>query len=93
MTDTTNLSGEFDSRIWAKEWLKTIAEHPGIPTDEGTMIGWFANAIMAGFDKAKKDDAIVFDAIMSELGVPQLSYPVPVANAYRMAERRSTQID
>ena len=47
-----NLNDTFDAAIWAKEWLKTIKKHPKIPTDEGTMIGWFANAIMAGHDHA-----------------------------------------
>lgn len=41
-----------DARVWTEEWMKTIKEHPGIPTDEGAMIGWFANAIMAGYDTA-----------------------------------------
>lgn len=41
-----------DARVWAKEWIKTIQEHPDIPTDEETMVGWFANAIMAGYDNA-----------------------------------------
>ena len=41
-----------DARIWAQEWLETIQEHPDIPNDEGFMIGWFANAIMAGWDTA-----------------------------------------
>lgn len=48
--------GEFphtmDAHVWAKKWMETIQEHPDIPTDEGTMIGWFANAIMAGWDAA-----------------------------------------
>ncbi len=47
-----NLNDTFDARIWVQEWLKTIKEHPDIPTDEGTMLGWFANAIMAGYDYA-----------------------------------------
>ena len=42
-----------DARIWTDEWLKTIAEHPEIPSDYGTMIAWFANAIMAGYDTAR----------------------------------------
>ena len=42
----------WDASVWAGEWLKTIKEHPDVPTDEGTMIGWFANAIMCGYDKA-----------------------------------------
>lgn len=44
------LPDTLDARIWAKEWLKTIKKRPNIPTDEGTMIAWFANAIMAGYD-------------------------------------------
>ena len=43
-----------DARVWAREWLKAIKEYPSIPFDEGTMIGWFANAIMAGYDEAER---------------------------------------
>jgi len=48
-----------DARVWADEWAKTIAEHPGIATDPGAMLGWFANAIMAGYDaeRARLNDA------------------------------------
>ena len=42
--------------IWAKEWLKTIESNPTIPTHEGTMIGWFANSIMAGYDEAQRQN-------------------------------------
>lgn len=41
-----------DAQLWAQKWMETIQEHPDIPNDEGTMIGWFANAIMAGYDAA-----------------------------------------
>lgn len=41
-----------DAQVWAKEWAKHLAENPSIATDEGTMIGWFAHAIMAGYDTA-----------------------------------------
>jgi hypothetical protein len=44
-----------DATIWVQEWLKTIKEHPGIPTDEDAMLGWFANAIMAGWDESKRN--------------------------------------
>lgn len=46
-----------DARDWATEWLRVIKDHPDIPTDEGTMIGWFANAIMAGYDEAQRRSA------------------------------------
>lgn len=39
-----------DARDWAQFWLATLADHPGIATDEGTMIGWFANAMQAALD-------------------------------------------
>lgn len=45
-----DLIGETDAQVWATRWLEIIAENPSIPTDEGTMIGWFANAIMNGYD-------------------------------------------
>ena len=41
-----------DARAWADEWLRTLKEHPDIATDRDTMIGWFANSIMAGYDTA-----------------------------------------
>ena len=41
-----------DAQVWVQKWMETIKEHPNIPTDEGTMVGWFANAIMAGWDAA-----------------------------------------
>lgn len=52
----SDLVGETDAQVWTKRWLEIVAEHPTIPTDEGTMIGWFANAIMAGYDKGKRDE-------------------------------------
>jgi hypothetical protein len=50
MCDKT-LYGNLDARVWAKEFVKTVQQNPSIATDEGTMIGWFANAIMTGHDK------------------------------------------
>lgn len=41
----------FDARDWAAEFCRIAAEkgHPGI--DEQWMVGWFANALMRGFDE------------------------------------------
>lgn len=52
MDKKINLTDCIDARIWATEWLKTIKDNPSIPYDEGAMISWFANAIMAGHDAA-----------------------------------------
>ena len=46
-----NLNDTMDALVWTEEWMNTIAKHPEIPTDDGNMITWFANAIMAGYDK------------------------------------------
>lgn len=37
-----------DARAWTKEWLKVLKRNPTMATDEGAMIGWFANAIETG---------------------------------------------
>lgn len=41
-----------DAQVWVNEWFKNIADHPEVATDRGAMLGWFANAIMAGYDTA-----------------------------------------
>ena len=38
--------GEFNAQVWAKEFVKAVKRNPSIATDEGTMVGWFANAMM-----------------------------------------------
>jgi len=52
MKKPKHLNMEFDARVWADEWMDLIELHPNAPWDYGFMIGWFANAIMAGFDEA-----------------------------------------
>lgn len=46
----SKLPGSMDAVDWAEEWLEIIKKNPSIPTDKATMIGWFANAIMCGWD-------------------------------------------
>jgi len=43
-----------DARIWAQEFMKV--RESGTEIDEGLMIGWFANAIMAGYDRACEEN-------------------------------------
>lgn len=52
MVDEIDLYGQFDARVWAQEFLKI---NPDCGVDEGSLIGWFANAIMTGYDKAHND--------------------------------------
>ena len=49
-----------DAREWVREWLSAVRDHPEIAMDEDAMLGWFANAIMAGYDTAnsrRKEEA------------------------------------
>ena len=45
----------FDAQTWAKEFIRHVQERPEIASDEGTMIAWFANAIMVGYDRGKME--------------------------------------
>jgi len=37
-----------DAQVWAREFMKRVEQ--GCVLDEGMMLGWFANAIMCGWD-------------------------------------------
>ncbi len=48
----TKLNDEFDASVWAKEFMKKF-ENRLEEIDEDLMLGWFANAIMTGYDYPK----------------------------------------
>lgn len=45
-----------DAQVWAREFIERVKKNPDIATDEGAMIAWFSNAIMAGWDTAKMQE-------------------------------------
>lgn len=47
----SNFQQSFDARAWARAFLEQVQVCPALATDEGAMIGWFANALMRGFDE------------------------------------------
>ncbi len=47
------LGDVFDAKIWAEEFMRIKAEK-NFEIDEGLMLAWFANAIMAGYDYAHR---------------------------------------
>lgn len=53
--DHLKLYGEFDASVWAREFIKIVRDHPHVAKDEGAMTGWFANAIMTGYDQAQRE--------------------------------------
>jgi transcription elongation factor Elf1 len=50
---------EFEAKVWVSEWMKSIKNDRSIATSEATMLGWFSNAIMAGYYKARAELAEV----------------------------------
>ena len=46
-----------DAVAWARAFMLTKEVRPGIGDDEETMVGWFANAIMKGYDTAQDEAA------------------------------------
>ena len=53
---TKKLHSTTDARVWAEEWCRIAREIEASNDgreiiDEGWMIGWFANAIMRGWDE------------------------------------------
>ena len=47
-------SQSIDARVWAKEFMRIYQSQGEKWVDEELMIGWFANAIMAGYDEAHR---------------------------------------
>lgn len=80
MTDTSKLHSTTDARDWANAWLKIVADKPEIAHDAGAMIGWFANAIMAGYDAAvRKYSPEYWRSIAVALGASREDEEAPVA--------------
>lgn len=69
-TDHGQIPTTIDAREWAEEFVKAVKNNPEIATDEGTMIGWFANAIMAGFDEACRRQESVKGMAGDEIALP-----------------------
>ena len=65
---SNKLVGETDAVIWAEEFVKTVEENPTIPTDQGTMISWFANAIVAGRDAGWSSHLTASEALFGFAG-------------------------
>jgi len=50
----SKLPQSFDARDWVNEWRETLRSAPTMSWDDGTMLSWFSNAIMCGFDEASR---------------------------------------
>ena len=48
-----NFRNTMDAKLWAEAFMRRF-EHRKDEIDEGLMLTWFANAIMAGYDHARR---------------------------------------
>ena len=71
-----NLTQTFDARVWAREWMQYIRRRPSIATNEECMLGWFANAIMAGYDEAMRMHRRWRNESMRVLWIPVTDQPL-----------------
>jgi len=46
-------NSSFDARVWADAFVSFVEKNPRIATDRETMLGWFANALMRGYDEGR----------------------------------------
>lgn len=49
--DGQEILKSFNATDWARAFVAYVKFDPSIATDEATMAGWFANALMRGFDE------------------------------------------
>ena len=49
-----NLHDIFDASLWAKQFIRMFGDRKD-EIDEGLMLGWFSNAIMCGYDHARRE--------------------------------------
>jgi len=73
-----NLSDNHDAQVWAEEFIKAVKENPAIATDEGAMTSWFANAIMAGYDEARRKYEVVnlHSYVMASINDDPSAWPI-----------------
>lgn len=46
----------FDARVWAKAFVESAQKDKNLPFDYETMLTWFSNAIMAGYDFYRREE-------------------------------------
>lgn len=51
LDNDNDLLSDMDAQTWAKRFVSRVRGNPSIATDEGTMLAWFAGAIMVGYDR------------------------------------------
>ncbi len=69
---TSSPLNSFDARVWAKEFMRCnnglsgpfVSSH--VRVDEETMVGWFANALMRGYDERRSREGEIKQKELSD---------------------------
>jgi hypothetical protein len=80
-----------DAKVWAIEFMRLYRENALDPTwvDEGLMIGWFANAIMAGYDESQRRAIQQRERLVDSVKV-LADCLLPTKDSYRKDDERVT---
>lgn len=73
---SSKLPSSFDARDWAREFVemwKRVAPGEFVP-DEDWMCTWFANAIMAGYDHARRERAPASPDVLARIGAHEFVF-------------------
>jgi len=74
----TELYGNMDAQVWAKEFCEKLKDSSFLVDAEdaiGTMIGWFANAIMTGYDNGYSAGLAAAQTVSDDSGVIEFNLP------------------
>ena len=80
-----------DAKVWAKEFIRLYKNSRLAPInipdwlDEELMLGWFANAIMAGFDEANRRNSK--SESKKEIEELDLHYPMTLADQQELEDK------
>ena len=79
MLEPGELLSTMDAKVWADEFMETKARLGEKEFDHAMMLGWFANAIMAGFDEATRRQQAAIADLQGQIAVERANKESAVA--------------
>ena len=77
----------FDAWDWANEFNDVLVSHNEQPIDPGFIMGWFANALMRGYDEKDKEWHKWVDECPMEIFFKQASEGRNIADCWQDARK------
>ena len=89
MREPGELLSTMDAKVWADEFMETKARLGEKEFDHAMMLGWFANAIMAGFDEATRRQQATIADLQGQIAVERANKESAVACVDRDVKKMS----